>query len=72
MEPEAHFFINIPFRDVVKQEDNIWEEVAKEFVKYAKVIQKDIWYKIDQPITCKECLSKSVSMVIESEKYVKK
>jgi len=69
--PELHFFINVPISDVDKYGDNIWEELSKEFVKYAKTVQKYRWIGIDKPIVdCEECLSQSSPIIIESEKYV--
>ena len=70
--PESHFIINISLEDVEKYGDEVYTEASKEFVKYAKVVQKDRWHVLNDPIvTCEECLSKRTAMIIESEKYVK-
>lgn len=69
---QLHFFINIPFSDCVKYEDKVFEKAVEEFKKYTEMLQKNKWYGIDTPpVECKECLSKSQAMIVESEKYVK-
>lgn len=67
---ELHFVINIPFGDAVKYGDDVFEKAAEEFVKYAKEIQRNKWHNLES-IECEKCLSKSVPLIIESEKYIK-
>jgi hypothetical protein len=71
-EPEQHFYINISLKDLEKYGDNLYDETSKEFVKYAKDLQKNPW-KIftEESVSCEQCLSNSVPTVIESEKYTK-